>query len=73
MDWGTSGFQNKSMRLLFQGKAIKWLFMSCFVSEYSDLNIDALLIFICQIMITSMTRVLDGLVFLFAKKNYCFT
>ena len=42
-------------------------FMSCLIFELSDLSIDALLIFICGIIITVITSVLDGLVWFFTK------
>ena len=41
---GTLHFHNKPMRLLFRVRPEKWLFMSCFIFELSDLNIDALFI-----------------------------
>ena len=53
---------------LFRVRPEKWLLMSSFVFELSELNVDAFFIFICGFIITSIVRALDSLICFFAKK-----
>ena len=54
------------MRLLFEDDMKKRYFISIFGIESSDLDFDGFYIFLCRIIITSITSVLDGLVCFFA-------
>ena len=67
--FGSLHFQSKLVRLIFQVSLEKWLFISFFVFELSDLNFNGFFaIFIPGIIISSITSVLDRLVCFFVKK-----
>ena len=53
---------------LFRVRPEKWLLMSSFVFELSELNVDAFFIFRCGFIITSIVSALDSLICFFAKK-----
>ena len=57
------------MRLIFRIKREKWFFISFFVLESSELIFDEFFVFICGIIITLITSLLDdGLVCFFTNK-----